>query len=93
MNEILMLKQIKAAMQNMHPEALEHFFKLMPEFLQCFTDEALSATLIIKAAQQEAGDVHTINADEFEMNDMVFELCQLLGLIDFQTAELPTYLN
>ncbi len=93
MNETMMLKQIKTAMQNMHPEALDHFFKLMPDFLQCFTDEAVSATLIIKAVQQEAGDVHSINADELEMNAMVFELCQLLGFIDFQIDTAPKCLH
>jgi hypothetical protein len=93
MTNELLLKQIKTAMQDMHPEALDHFLKLMPDFLQCFTDEEVSATLIIKAVHQEVGDVHSINADELEMNEMVFELCQLLGFIDFQAATAPVCLH
>jgi hypothetical protein len=27
------------------------------------------------------------------MNDMIFGLCEVLGLIDFQKAQLPAYLN
>ena len=89
----ILLEQIKTAMQGMDTEALEHFTKLMPDFLICFTDEQLSATLIIKEAKEEFGDIHSINANEFEMNDMIFGLCEVLGLIDFQKAKLPAYLN
>jgi len=93
MNKEILLEQIKNAMQGMDPDALEYFAKLMPEFMKCFTDEKLSATLIIKEAKEEFGDVHSIKADEFEMNDMIFGLCEVLGLIDFQKAQLPAYLN
>jgi hypothetical protein len=93
MNKEILLEQIKTSIQGMDPEALEHFAKLMPYFLKCFTDEQLSATLIIKEAKEEFGDVHSINANEFEMNDMIFGLCEVLGLIDFQKAKLPAYLN
>ena len=93
MNKEILLEQIKTSIQSMDPEALEHFAKLMPDFLKCFTDEQLSATLIIKKAKEEFGDVHSINANEFEMNDMIFGLCEVLGLIDFQKAQLPAYLN
>jgi len=91
-NEVL-LEQIKTAMQGMDPVALEHFAKLMPNFMKCFTDEQLSATLIIKEAKEEFGDVHSINADEFEMNDMIFGLCEVLGLNDLQKIKIPAYLN
>ena len=87
----ILLEQIKTAMQGMYTEALEHFTKLMPDFLKCFTDEQLSATLIIKEAKEEFGDVHSINSNEFAMNDMIFGLCEVLGLIDFQKAKLPAY--
>jgi hypothetical protein len=93
MTNELLLKQIKTAMQDMHPEALDHFLKLMPDFLQCFTDEEVSATLLIKEGKEEFGDVHAINATEFEMNDMLFGVCDLLGLLDFQKATLPQWLN
>ena len=93
MNKELLLEQMKTAMQGMDPDALEHFAKLMPDFMKCFTDEQFSATLIIKESKEEFGDVHSINANEFEMNDMIFGLCEVLGLIDFQKAILPTYLN
>ena len=93
MTEQILLEQIKTAIQGMDTEALEHFAKLMPDFLKCFTDEQLSATLIIKEAKEEFGDVHSINANEFEMNDMIFGLCEVLGLIDFQKAQFPAYLN
>jgi hypothetical protein len=93
MNKEILLEQIKISIHGMDPEALEHFAKLMPDFLKCFTDEQLSATLIIKEAKEEFGDVHSINANEFEMNDMIFGLCEVLGLIDFQKAKLPAYLN
>jgi hypothetical protein len=93
MKNKILLEQIKSAMQCMDPDALEHFDKLMPDFMRCFTDEKFSATLIIKEAKEEFGDVHSINADEFEMNNMLFGLCEVLGLIDFQKAKLPTYLN
>jgi hypothetical protein len=65
----------------------------MPDFLQCFTDKEVSAKLVIKEAKEDYGDVHAINANEFEMNDMLFDLCELLGLLDFQKAQLPVYLN
>ena len=93
MNKEILLEQIKTSIQGMDPEAFEHFAKLMPDFLKCFTDEQLSATLIIKEAKEEFGYVHSINANEFEMNDMIFGLCEVLGLIDFQKAKLPAYLN
>ena len=93
MTEQILLEQIKTAMQGMDPDALEHFAKLMPDFMKCFTDEKLSATLIIKEAKEEFGDVHSINADEFEMNNMIFGLCEVLGLIDFQKAQFPAFLN
>ena len=93
MNKEILLEQIKISIHGMDPEALEHFAKLMPDFLKCFTDEQLSATLIIKEAKEEFGDVHSINANEFEMNDMIFGLCEVLGLIDFQKTKLPAYLN
>ena len=93
MNKEILLEQIKISIHGMDPEALEHFAKLMPDFLKYFTDEQLSATLIIKEAKEEFGDVHSINANEFEMNDMIFGLCEVLGLIDFQKAKLPAYLN
>ena len=93
MTEKILLEQIKTAIQGMDTEALEHFAKLMPDFLRCFTDEQLSATLIIKEAKEEFGDVHSINADEFEMNDMIFGLCEVLGLNDLQKIKIPAYLN
>jgi hypothetical protein len=93
MTNELLLNQIKTAMQSMDAEALDHFLKLMPDFLQCFTDEKVSATLLIKEAKEEYGDVHAINATEFEMNDMLFGVCDLLGLLDFQKATLPQWLN
>jgi hypothetical protein len=93
MNKEILLEQIKNAMQGMDPDALEYFAKLMPEFMKCFTDEKLSATLIIKEAKEEFGDVHSINADEFEMNDMIFGLCEVLGLNDLQKIKIPAYLN
>jgi hypothetical protein len=93
MTDQLLLEQIKTAMQTMDQYALEHFKKLMPDFLQCFTDKEVSATLVIKEAKEDYGDVHAINANEFEMNDMLFDLCELLGLLDFQKAQLPVYLN
>ena len=80
-------------MQGMDAESSEHFLKLMPDILQCFTDKQFSATLIIKEAKEEFGDLHSINANEFEMNDMIFGLCEVLGLIDFQKAKLPQWLN
>jgi hypothetical protein len=91
-NEVL-LEQIKNAMQGMDADALEHFAKLMPNFMKCFTDEQFSATLIIKEAKEEFGDVHSINADEFEMDDMIFGLCEVLGLNDLQKIKIPAYLN
>ena len=93
MNKEIFLEQIKTAMQGMDAVALEHFAKLMPDFMKCFTDEKLSATLIIKEAKEEFGDVHSINADEFEMNDMIFGLCEVLGLNDLQKIKIPAYLN
>jgi hypothetical protein len=93
MTNELLLNQIKTVMQSMDAEALDHFLKLMPDFLQCFTDEKVSATLLIKEAKEEYGDVHAINATEFEMNDMLFGVCDLLGLLDFQKATLPQWLN
>jgi len=93
MNKEIFLEQIKTAMQGMDADALEHFAKLMPDFMKCFTDEKLSATLIIKEAKEEFGDVHSINADEFEMNDMIFGLCEVLGLNDLQKIKIPAYLN
>ncbi len=93
MTNDMLLEKIKTAMQGMNNESNEHFLKLMPDILQCFTDEQFSATLIIKEAKEEFGDVHSINANEFEMNDMIFGLCEVLGLIDFQKAQLPAYLN
>jgi len=67
MNKEILLEQIKTSIQGMDPEAHEHFAKLMPDFMKCFTNEKLSATLIIKEAKEEFGDVHSINANEFEM--------------------------
>ena len=93
MNKDILLEQIKTAMQGMDPDALEYFVKLMPDFMKCFTDEQLSATLIIKEVKEEFGDVHSINADEFEMNDMIFGLCEVLGLNDLQKIKIPAYLN
>ena len=93
MNKEILIEQIKTAMQGMDAVALEHFSKLMPDFLKCFTDEQFSATLIIKEAKEEFGDVHSINADEFEMNDMIFGLCEVLGLNDLQQIKIPAYLN
>ncbi len=93
MNKEILSEQIKTAMQGMDADALEHFAKLMPDFMKCFTDERLSAMLIIKEAKEEFGDVHSINADEFEMNDMIFGLCEVLGLNDLQKIKIPAYLN
>ena len=93
MTNDMLLEKIKTAMQGMNNESNEHFLKLMPDILQCFTDKQFSATLIIKEAKEEFGDLHSINANEFEMNDMIFGLCEVLGLIDFQKAKLPQWLN
>ncbi len=93
MNNEVLLEQIKSAMQGMDAEAHEHFLKLMPDILQCFTDKQFSATLIIKEAKEEFGDLHSINANEFEMNSMLFGLCEVLGLLDFQKAKHPLWLN
>ena len=91
-NEIL-LEKIKTAMQGMNAESSAHFLKLMPDILQCFTDEQFSATLIIKETKEEFGDLHSINANEFEMNSMLFGICEVLGLLDVQKTKLPAYLN
>ena len=91
-NEIL-LEKIKTAMQGMNAESSEHFLKLMPDILQCFTDKQFSATLIIKEAKEEFGDLHSINANEFEMNNMLFGICEVLGLLDVQKTKLPQWLN
>jgi hypothetical protein len=93
MTDDKLLEQIKSAMQGMDAEAHEHFLKLMPNILQCFTDKQFSATLIIKEAKEEFGDLHSINANEFEMNSMLFGLCEVLGLLDFQKSKLPQWLN
>jgi len=93
MTDDKLLEQIKSAIQGMDAEAHEHFLKLMPDILQCFTDKQFSATLIIKEAKEEFGDLHSINANEFEMNSMLFGLCEVLGLLDFQKAKLPLWLN
>ena len=91
-NEIL-LEKIKTAMQCMDAESSEHFLKLMPDILQCFTDKQFSATLIIKEAKEEFGNLHSINANEFEMNSMLFGICEVLGLLDVQKTKLPQWLN
>ena len=91
-NEIL-LEKIKTAVQGMNAESSEHFLKLMPDILQCFTDKQFSATLIIKEAKEEFGDLHSINANEFEMNSMLFGICEVLGLLDVQKTKLPQWLN
>ena len=91
-NEIL-LEQIKTAMQCMDAESSEHFLKLMPDILQYFTDKQFSATLIIKEAKEEFGDLHSINANEFEMNNILFGICEVLGLLDVQKTKLPQWLN
>ena len=91
-NEIL-LEKIKTAMQCMDAESSEHFLKLMPDILQCFTDKQFSATLIIKEAKEEFGNLHSINANEFEMNNMLFGICEMLGLVDVQKTKLPQWLN
>jgi hypothetical protein len=91
-NEIL-LEKIKTAMQCMNAESTEHFLKLMPDILQCFTDKQFSATLIIKEAKEEFGNLNSINANEFEMNNMLFGICEVLGLLDVQKTKLPAYLN
>jgi len=93
MTDDKLLEQIKSAIQGMDAEAHAHFLKLMPNILQCFTDKQFSATLIIKEAKEEFGDLHSINANEFEMNSMLFGLCEVLGLLDFQKAKLPLWLN
>ena len=80
-------------MQGMNAESSEHFLKLMPDILQCFTDKQFSATLIIKEAKEEFGDLHSINANEFEMNNMLFGICEVLGLLDVQKTKLPQWLN
>ena len=91
-NEIL-LEKIKTAMQCMDAESGEHFLKLMPDILRCFTDKQFSATLIIKEVKEEFGDLHSINANEFEMNSMLFGICEVLGLLDVQRTKLPQWLN
>jgi hypothetical protein len=93
MTDDKLLEQIKSAIQGMDAEAHEHFLKLMPDILQCFTDKQFSATLIIKEVKEEFGDLHSINANEFEMNSMLFGLCEVLGLLDFQKSKLPQWLN
>jgi hypothetical protein len=93
MTDDKLLEQIKSAIQGMDAEAHEHFLKLMPDILQCFTDKQFSATLIIKEVKEEFGDLHSINANEFEMNGMLFGLCEVLGLLDFQKSKLPQWLN
>ena len=91
-NDIL-LEKIKTAMQGMNAESSELFLKLMPDILQCFTDKQFSATLIIKEAKEEFGDLHSINANEFEMNSMLFGICEVLGLLDVQKTKLLQWLN
>ena len=93
MTNELLLEQIKTAMQCMDAESGEHFLKLMPDILQCFTDKQFSATLIIKEAKEEFGNLHSINANEFEMNNMLFGICEMLGLLDVQKTKLPQWLN
>ena len=93
MTNELLLEQIKTAMQCMDAESGEHFLKLMPDILQCFTDKQFSATLIIKEAKEEFGNLHSINANEFEMNSMLFGICEVLGLLDVQKTKLPQWLN
>ena len=93
MTDDKLLEQIKSAIQGMDAEAHEHFLKLMPDILQCFTDKQFSATLIIKEVKEEFGDLHSINANEFEMNSMLFGLCEVLGLLDYQKSKLPQWLN
>ena len=91
-NEIL-LEKIKTAMQGMNDESNDHFLKLMPDILLCFTDKQFSATLIIKENKEEFGDLHSINANEFEMNSMLFGICEVLGLLDVQKTKLPQWLH
>lgn len=91
-NDIL-LEKIKTAMQGMNDESNDHFLKLMPDILQCFTDKQFSATLIIKENKEEFGDLHSINANEFEMNSMLFGICEVLGLLDVQKTKLPQWLH
>ena len=91
-NDIL-LEKIKTAMQGMNDESNDHFLKLMPDILLCFTDKQFSATLIIKENKEEFGDLHSINANEFEMNSMLFGICEVLGLLDVQKTKLPQWLH
>ena len=80
-------------MQGMNDESNDHFLKLMPDILLCFTDKQFSATLIIKENKEEFGDLHSINANEFEMNSMLFGICEVLGLLDVQKTKLPQWLH
>jgi len=38
MENKILLEQFNSAIQGMDPEALEHFAKLMPDFMKCFSD-------------------------------------------------------
>ena len=88
-----LLEEIRSAMIKMNDEQLEHFKSLIPAILTCYMDESFSATVIIKEEKDDFGSVHSVNADDFQINDMLLSTCDAMGLNELQNANRPLWFH
>ena len=88
-----LLDEIRSAMNKMDDEQLEHFKSLIPALLTCYMDESFSATVIIKEDKDGFGSVHSVNADDFQINDMLLSTCDAMGLNELQNANRPLWFH
>ena len=88
-----LLDEIRSAMIKMDDEQLEHFKSLIPALLTCYMDESFSATVIIKKDKDGFGSVHSVNADDFQINDMLLSTCDAMGLNELQNANQPLWFH
>ena len=88
-----LIDEIRSAMNKMNDEQLEHFKGLIPALLTCYTNESFSATVIIKDEKDDFGSVHAVNADDFQINDMLLTTCDAMGLNELQKTNRPLWMN
>ena len=72
---------------------IEHFHLLSKALLDCYASNNLRAGVILSNEREDVLTLIAINADESQLQAMVSEMSELMGVQTSQSQQLPMQLN
>ena len=72
---------------------IEHFHLLSKALLDCYASNNLRAAVILSNEREDVLTLIAVNADESQLQAMVSEMSELMGVQTSQSQQLPMQLN